>query len=166
MWVSLFPDEEARETNGVGAYLKPELLGSNPAANDGAIYSVVGSSGQISGGSLNHAAHFLSLNNLGSMVLDITTNRLDAIFLRETGVTSDYFTIIKTNFAPVTHIVAGNGWLNINSAGIPGFGYDVQRSTDLVIWLAVTNLIAPPGGLFQYFETNPPSPSFYRLRQH
>jgi hypothetical protein len=44
---------------------------------------------------------FISLNLLGSMVLDITTNRLDAIFLRETGATNDWFTIIKTNYAPV-----------------------------------------------------------------
>jgi hypothetical protein len=44
---------------------------------------------------------FISLNVLGSMVLDIKTNRLDAIFLRETGATNDWFTIVKTNYAPV-----------------------------------------------------------------
>jgi hypothetical protein len=50
---------------------------------------------------------FISLNLLGSMVLDITSNRLDAIFLRETQPlqTNDSFTIIKTNYAPIASTV-------------------------------------------------------------
>ncbi len=38
---------------------------------------------------------FISLNNLGSMILDINDDRLDAKFLRENGTIADYFTIIK-----------------------------------------------------------------------
>lgn len=90
-----------RETNGTGAYVKPENFVGAPIGHYGAVYAVAGSSGQTSGGSLNHPAMFVSLNVLGSMVLDITTNRLAAIFLRETGATNDWFTIIKTNYAPV-----------------------------------------------------------------
>ncbi len=62
---------------------------------EGTVYAVAGSSGKISGGALNHPAMFVSLNNLGSMVLDITGNRLDAKFLRENGSTPDSFTMIK-----------------------------------------------------------------------
>jgi len=90
-----------RDTNGVGTYVKPENFVGSPIPNRGAVYAVAGSSGQISGGTLNHPAMFISLNLLGSMVLDITTNRLDAIFLRETGATNDSFTILKTNYPPV-----------------------------------------------------------------
>jgi hypothetical protein len=93
-----------RQTNGVGGYLKPEALFGTPIGNRGTVYAVAGSSGQISGGSLNHPAMFVSLNLLGSMILDIKTNRLDAVFLREivspSPVTNDTFTIIKTNFPP------------------------------------------------------------------
>ena len=32
---------------------------------------------------------------MGSLVLDINTNRLDAVFLRDTGAIDDHFTIIK-----------------------------------------------------------------------
>ena len=39
---------------------------------------VAGSSGQISGGALNHPAMYLSLNVRGSMVLDVNGSRLDA----------------------------------------------------------------------------------------
>jgi hypothetical protein len=58
---------------------------------------VAGSSGKISGGSLDHPAMFISMNSLGSMVLDISGNRLDARFLDSTGSVKDEFTIIKLN---------------------------------------------------------------------
>jgi titin len=38
---------------------------------------------------------YISLNELGSLVLDINANRLDAKFLTSTGATNDSFTIIK-----------------------------------------------------------------------
>jgi len=92
-----------RLTNGLPGYLKPEAAFGTPIANRGAVYVVAGSSGQTSGGSLNHPAMFVSLNLLGSMMIDIRSNRLDAFFLRETlspPITNDFFTIIKTNFPP------------------------------------------------------------------
>jgi hypothetical protein len=89
-----------RETNGVGAYLKPDGLGESPVGNMGAIYAVAGSSGQTSGGTLNHPAMFTSQNVLGSMVLDFNSNRLDAVFIRENGATNDSFSIIKEGTQP------------------------------------------------------------------
>ncbi|MBI2931757.1 MAG: metallophosphoesterase [Planctomycetes bacterium] len=77
--------------NETGAYMKSP----GTAANDGAVYVVAGSSGQTSGGSLNHPAMFISMNNLGSMVLDVDGGRLDARFLRENGMIADRFTIAK-----------------------------------------------------------------------
>jgi predicted MPP superfamily phosphohydrolase len=82
--------------SGTGAYLKP-LTG--PRDNFGAVYAVPGSAGKISGGTLDHPAHFISLNNLGSLVIDINGTRLDATFLRENGTTADTFTIIKSGAA-------------------------------------------------------------------
>jgi len=81
-----------------GAYSKPTL---GPGTHEGAVYAVAGSSGQASGGLLNHPAMFISLNNLGSMVLDINGNTLDAKFLRENGEVWDYFRILKGTVAPV-----------------------------------------------------------------
>jgi hypothetical protein len=62
---------------------------------------VAGSSGKISGGLLNHPAMFVSLNLLGSMVLDVNDNRLDAKFITNTGVIQDYFAIVKGATPPV-----------------------------------------------------------------
>lgn len=77
--------------DGNGPYLKP----ANLAANAGAIYCVAGSSGQVSGGSGSHPANFLNLNTLGSLVLDITGNRLDLKFVASNGTVQDYFTLLK-----------------------------------------------------------------------
>jgi hypothetical protein len=78
--------------SGTGAYEKP-LAGPDP--HEGAVYAVAGASGQTSGGPLNHPAMYLSLNVLGSMVLDVNGNRLDATYLDSTGTVRDTFTIIK-----------------------------------------------------------------------
>ncbi len=81
---------------GTGAYTKP-LTG--PRDHFGTVYCVTGSAGKATGGSLNHPAHFISLNNLGSLVLDVNGNRLDATFLRENGTTPDTYTIFKEGAA-------------------------------------------------------------------
>ncbi len=72
-------------------YAKPDGL----AANQGAVYAVAGSSGKVSGGALNHPAMVVSLNLLGSMVIDVAGNRMDVKFLRETGAVDDSFSIVK-----------------------------------------------------------------------
>ena len=76
--------------DGNGAYQK-----ADGTTNAGAVYTVAGASGKISGGSLNHPAMFASLNELGSVVLDINGNRLDAKHLRSDGTVTDYYTILK-----------------------------------------------------------------------
>lgn len=81
-------DGDGRE-DGDGAYRKI------PTESEGAVYVVAGSSGQIDGGDLDHAAMFISLNVLGSLVIDVASNRLDVSFLRTNGLTGDYFTLVK-----------------------------------------------------------------------
>jgi hypothetical protein len=73
-------------------YQKPSGL----PAHAGAVYTVAGSSGQISGGTLDHPAMFVSLNVLGSVVLDFTTNRLDLQFIDSVGSVRDTFAIVKS----------------------------------------------------------------------
>ena len=98
-------DGGSGRADGSGAYNKPTL---GPGIHEGAVYAVAGSSGQISGGLLNHPAMFISLNNLGSMVLDISGNTLDAKFLRENGVIADYFRIVKGAVVPVLPAAPSN----------------------------------------------------------
>jgi len=73
-----------------GAYTKPSAAGGS---NEGAVYIVAGSSGKVGGGSLDHPVMYQSLSVLGSVVLDIDANRLDARFIDDLGVLQDAFTI-------------------------------------------------------------------------
>lgn len=94
-------DDGSGRTNDSGAYNKSTGFHS---AREGAVYIVAGSSGKKSGGALNHPAMFLSLNELGSLVLDVAGNQLDVKFLRETGQIVDYFTMVKGNQPPIASI--------------------------------------------------------------
>jgi hypothetical protein len=112
-------------------YVKPE----GTPGRQGAVYTVAGSSGQISGGTLNHPAMFISLNVLGSMVLDFQDNRLDASFLNSSGTVQDTFTILKS--APTipdapTGLAAsgGNNQVSLTwNASAGASTYTVKRAT-------------------------------------
>jgi hypothetical protein len=75
-----------------GVYRKP---GPGPVPNAGAVYAVVGVSGEFKGGLFNHPVMYVAEGRLASMVIDINGNRLDAIQLDNTGTQRDHFTIVK-----------------------------------------------------------------------
>ena len=80
---------------GDGVYQKPAAVG---APHAGAVYAVAGTAGKLFVGPLDHPAMAVSFRTLGSMVLDVNGNRLDAIFL-DSIITGDgirdAFTILK-----------------------------------------------------------------------
>lgn len=88
---------------GDGAYDKAAM------PHQGAVYVVAGTSAKTGGGSLDHPAMFLSLSELGSMILDVSGNRLDAVFLRDDGTTPDHFTILEGPDLFGPHLVAATG---------------------------------------------------------
>ncbi|HMJ64017.1 MAG TPA: metallophosphoesterase family protein [Candidatus Binatia bacterium] len=87
-----FKSRKDGHQDGTGIYVKPTR---GPAPHEGAIYVVAGSSGQTSGGRLTHPVNFLSLNVLGSLVLDFDGPRLDATFIDDKAAVRDRFTIVK-----------------------------------------------------------------------
>ncbi|WP_273272521.1 metallophosphoesterase [Maribacter polysiphoniae] len=110
--------------DGDGAYQKAD---TDP---EGAVYITTGSAGHISGGELNHQAMYISLNKLGSCVMEIEDDgkggqNMVIKFIRETGAIDDYFTINKTGVTSIAntnepksesgkvHYVAGSDLLTI-----------------------------------------------------
>jgi len=81
---------DGRET-GSGPYQKP----GGYAPHAGTVYNVAGSSASTYEAPLNHPVMVLSLMQLGSVVLDVVGERLDARFLDDQGVVVDHWTLQK-----------------------------------------------------------------------
>ncbi len=78
---------------GDGAYHKPTL---GPAPHEGAVYMVNGVGSAARRTTPNHPVMVTSLGSTtGSVVLDINGNQLDAVFIDNTGIPRDDFTIVK-----------------------------------------------------------------------
>ncbi len=89
---------------GDGPYVKP-VVGPDP--HSGIVHTVAGNASQITGGTLDHPIMVRSLNVLGSVVLDVNGNQLDAMMLDKNGVIQDQFRILKGSMTGLP--VAGFG---------------------------------------------------------
>ncbi len=147
-----------RENTASGAYQK---IQTGPGAHEGAVYVVPGSAGQISGGTLNHPAMFVSLNQLGSFVLDFDGQRLDAKFITDTGLTNDYFTLLKgpaTNNPPAVSITSpadGTDFTAPANITIAATALDSDGSVaSVAFYVGATLLGTDPGAPFSFAWNN------------
>ena len=127
---------------GLSSTLVPEMIMDNRGGpyrvdgveRDGAVYVVAGSSGQITGGDLNHPAMHISLNKLGSLVLDVHGGRLDAAFLQSDGSIGDAFTLLKPGARQPLRITSFDldaSVMNIEWTANAGETYYVERTLSL-----------------------------------
>src|SRR6185503_17263282 len=141
--------------------------------SDGTVYVVGGSSGQATFGTLDHPAHYKSILQLGSVILDIDGNQLNGRFLRSTGATEDNFAIIKQTAAPDSSrprvmIASSQGeQFTLSWTARRGARYAVQRtlSLDTPAWESVGDPITATGTLETWTANvggGPPA-SFYRI---
>jgi len=77
---------------GDGVYAKPDVIAASRA---GAVYATAGSSGKITNAALDHPAMYFAQAVLGSMLVDVSGNRMDVVFLNNTGSVLDEFSILK-----------------------------------------------------------------------
>jgi hypothetical protein len=60
-------------------------------------------------------------------------------------------------------VVVGTDGAHARFAGIPGFTYIIERSTDGADWTAVGSVVVPANGLLEFLDSTPPAGSvFYR----
>ncbi len=141
----------------------------------GVVYMVGGSSGQITGGPLNHPAHFISLNQLGSILLDVNGGRLDVKFLGINSTFLDHYTLLKSVVdgpdAPEIEppFLTGNGTsLSFIVQSVPGVNHIVEYKDDLTEqtpWQNWTNLTFAAGSQTITVPLDPKHPArFYRIR--
>ncbi len=161
---AMLKDDGDGRPDGDGAYRKPDL---GPHPHQGAVYAVVGSSGLVSCGPMNHPAMYLSECNFGSMVIDIDGNRLDAKFLRDTGAIDDHFTIIKGGGVRITSVHVEDGAVVLTWNTTPGQRYVVQRKADLNgTWEAASAILDATANSLTWSDTAIGAASaFYRIEQ-
>lgn len=99
---------------GDGAYAKPSV---GRAPHEGAVYVVAGSAGSVAPAPVNHPAMFVGFNTLGSLVLDVDGDRLDAWFVTATGTVDDHFTLLKGERRTLTRDVPG---ISLTTGGAQG----------------------------------------------
>jgi VCBS repeat-containing protein len=80
---------------------------------------------------------------------------------------TNWITITVTNsIGAGIPVISSGGAVTLKFAGVPGYPYQVQRSTNLLSWAILLTTNAPPHGLWIYTDSNPPQPSaYYRLQQ-
>jgi len=107
-------DDGDGRVDGDGPYMKPT---AGHAPFEGAIYTVAGNAAQVSGGPLNHPVMVQSSNVLGSLVLDVDGERMDARFIDDQGAVRDSFTIVKGTAIAISAPATAPGALRIASVG-------------------------------------------------
>lgn len=147
-------DSGTGDPAGDGSYTKA------PAANQGAVYAVPGSSGKLSAAPLDHPVMIVNLLELGSMVIDVNGNELEAVFLDATGGVQDRFRIVHElpptePPAPPSDLTAGAvssseiqlDWVD-NSDDENAFL--IERSLDGTSWTSLTPL---PAGSTSFLDS-------------
>jgi hypothetical protein len=164
----MIKDGGSGQPEDTGAYRKP----AGPEGNEGAVYVVAGSSGHATVLQLTrHPAMFVTLLKMGSMIIDISGNRLDAKFLRETGAIDDHFTIIKGESAEPLRIVRvhlQNGDVRIAWKSRAGRKYQIEQASDLQNgpWeTASPEIIATGATCFWSSAAEPDAKVFYRVEE-
>lgn len=72
--------------------------------------------------------------------------------------------VVNPAGASVNFALNGLNQPTMQFAGIPGYRYTIQRTTNLSDWDDLQTFDAPPNGVFSFTDTNPPQPSaYYRM---
>lgn len=170
---SMILDRGSGRVEETGAYRKP---GGDAAGNQGTVYVVAGTSGWAFSAPLNHAAMYSDpawggargLAQLGSMVIDIDHNRLDATFLRETGGIDDHFTLIKGALPlRLSTVQMADGNIAAQWTSTPGRRYQLEMSTGLesLQWVGVSPVITATGQNTQWSgQIDPAEKGFFRVK--
>jgi hypothetical protein len=152
--------------DGDGAYSKASAW----FPHEGAVYVVAGSSGKVSSAALDHPAMILSLETLGSVVLDVQGLELHATFLDDLGAVRDEFTIVKgTGTVPAapaglaaTAVSQSRIDLSWTDESSDEAGFEVGLSPDGLVWFPLGSV----GAAVTYSHTglSPATSCVYRVR--
>ena len=133
--------------DGDGVYGKPT---AGLAPHEGAVYVVAGSAGAVGGGALDHPVMVTSLDHLGSLVLDVDGDRLDATFVGLFG-PEDHFTIQK---GVVRTLVREQPRIPLGTGGRQDYALDAGAANAGRLYLLAGSYGSEPG--FQFGAAHVP----------
>jgi hypothetical protein len=127
---SMILDQGSGREQDTGPYIKQT---SGPQANQGTVYVVAGCGGDLEPRIGHHPVMFTDQLVIGSVVLDINTNRLDGRFVLSSGEIGDSFTIVKEAPEPLrfTGFYVQDSYTIAQWPSIRGCTYRVERTDDL-----------------------------------
>ena len=167
---AMIKDAGGGQVGETGAYVK---AGAGSEPHQGAVYVVAGNAGWTLGANHqpSHAAMYYSALTVGSLVIDVNGNRLDAKYLNSNGDVDDEFTIIK-GVTPeplrVTAFVKDGDNVTIAWRSRVGQAYRVQRAAALASvtnWQPASPVITATGATTSWTtdeDGNPPA-NYYRI---
>jgi hypothetical protein len=151
-----------------GPYLKSSLA---PMSHGGTVYVVTGSAGWAwRAYGLNHPAMFMGVSEVGSLVLDVNSNRLDGRFLRDTGSIEDQFTLWK-GVGPeplkIETIKISGGSVVLQFKTVAGQRYQLEHATQLdpSNWQTAGGVVTATGATTRWSSIAPVGTHFYRARR-
>jgi hypothetical protein len=168
---TMIRDSGSGQPGDTGAYRK---AGSGPTPRQGTVYVVAGVGGWVTpliwGLPDHHPAMRFRLRERGSMIIDVDGNRLDAVFLLETGAVGDRFTIVKGGEPEPLRIATfrlGDEDVRIQWKSVAAQTYRVERASRLENpdWQRVSGAIVATGATTGWTNATPPGTerSFYRV---
>jgi hypothetical protein len=157
-------NEGSGRIGDTGPYVKRT---TGPKAHHGTVYIVAGTSGHATFGSMDHPVMFVSYLRMGSLVLDIDGDTLNATFLRETGAIDDFFTLTKRE--PELRILSlrrEGGACILSWASMAGSQYQVEFTTNPVTgWTKLQGPITATSSTTSATHVPGTATGFYRVLQ-
>jgi hypothetical protein len=162
----MLKDAGSGQTGDTGAYRK---TGAGPTPREGTVYVVAGSSGHATFGTLDHPVMRVSLLEMGSLVIDVNNQRLDALFLRETGEVKDQFTILKGVQPEALRVATFHrvgGQVHGAWKSVAGRTYQVEASLAVtgMPWVSVADPVLATGATSRWTNDVVEASAFYRVR--
>ena len=113
---------------------------------------------------------FAPTNNVSESFLYVVSDGRNYRPWETPRMATNLFTITVTNSLGLASSITATGTnVTVRFAGIPGYRYDVERTTDLASgpWIVLLTTNAPPAGVWIYVDNAPPSGgAFYRTEQY
>jgi hypothetical protein len=158
------PDQEFVRGAGISLKIPKATLLAACSDPDGGTLRITGFSAVSSDATITETATHLLYASTATTDESLAYTIADGQGGTATGIIQIRLVPLTGSIRSTTFIPGPDGGLRAQFAGIPGFRYAIERSTDLTGWNTLESVTAPPNGLFSILDSDGLPSAFYRLR--